>query len=132
MLPAANIERRLAVILAADVVAYSALAETDEFAAVLLLRQLREDIIKPSLARHGGRLFKEMGDCFLAEFKDAAEAMLAAADIQRGLKTWQDDDPPRMRVAIHSGNVIVEGDDLLGDAINIASRIQAFAPPGGV
>jgi adenylate cyclase len=133
MAPASNIERKLAVILAADVVAYSAIAEADEFGAVLMLRELRELIIKPSLAKHGGRLFKEMGDCFLAEFGDAVEATLAAADIQRTLKKMPEaDDVPQLRIAVHSGNVIVEGSDLLGDAINIASRIQAFAPPGGL
>jgi len=127
-------KRRLAVIMAADVVGFSRLAESDETATVAALAALRRSQIDPAVAEHGGRIFKTTGDGVLAEFGSAVQAVICAVDIQRAIGPGADPDAKRLvlRIGIHVGDVLVSGDDLLGDGVNIASRIEGEAPPGGI
>ncbi len=129
-------ERRLAAILAADVVGYSRLMELDETGTLAALKSHREDIINPSIAEHHGRVVKLMGDGILAEFASVVDAMQCAAQIQTGLAKKNASVPDEMqmewRVGINVGDVIVEGDDIYGDGINIASRLEGLAEPGGI
>lgn len=127
-------KRRLAVIMAADVVGFSRLAEKDETATVAALAALRRNLIDPAVTEHGGRIFKTTGDGVLAEFGSAVQAVICAVDIQRGIGPGGDPDAKRLvlRIGIHVGDVLVSGDDLLGDGVNIASRIEGEAPPGGI
>ncbi len=120
--------RRLAAILAADVVGYSRRVAADEAGTLTRLRELREDVIEPAIARHSGRLFKAMGDGFLAEFASAVEAVGCARAIQQA----NVDGSLPLRIGIHVGDVVVQGDDLMGDGINIAARIERVADSGGI
>src|ERR1019366_4796358 len=128
--------RRLAAILAADVVGYSRLVSANEADALKQLSALRHEIIEPNIAKHSGRLFKVMGDGFLAEFASAVQAVTCAIAIQveteRAADPLDDTRKMRLRVGIHVGDVMVEGDDLMGDGVNIASRLESIAAPGGV
>jgi adenylate cyclase len=129
-------ERRLAAILAADVVGYSRLMERDETGTLAALKSHREDIINPSIAEHRGRVVKLMGDGILAEFPSVVDAMQCAARIQTGLAKKNANVPEELqmdwRIGINVGDVIVEGDDIYGDGINIASRLEGLAEPGGI
>jgi adenylate cyclase len=125
--------RRLVVIAVFDVVGFSRVVEADEDVALAAWRALRREV-DPMLARGGGRIFKSLGDGLLVEFTDPISATRTALQVQAataalalpgGLKLT-------MRCAIHMGDVVVDGDDLLGDGINIASRLQEHAPAGGV
>jgi TolB-like protein/class 3 adenylate cyclase len=128
--------RRLAAILAADVVGYSRLVSADEADALARLATLRREIIEPTIARHSGRLFKVMGDGFLVEFASAVQAVTCAIAIQGETEAagaaLSDDKKMRLRIGIHVGDVMVEGDDLLGDGVNIAARLESIATPGGI
>jgi adenylate cyclase len=128
--------RRLAAILAADVVGYSRLVSADESDALARLGALRRDIIEPNIAKHSGRLFKIMGDGFLAEFGSAVQAVTCAMAIQteteQAASALDDAEKMRLRIGIHVGDVMVEGDDLMGDGVNIAARLESIAAPGGV
>ncbi len=124
-----RVERRLAAILAADVVGYSSLIERDETGTRALLNAAFDKIIAPAFERHRGRLFKTMGDGYLAEFASVVEAVECAASIQR---SFSDHNDLTLRIGINLGDVIVEGDDLHGDGINVAARIEALAEPGGI
>lgn len=128
--------RRLVAILAADVVGYSRLVSVDEAGALARLAALRGSIIEPSVAAHSGRLFKIMGDGFLVEFASAVQAASCAIAIQKETEAVASavDDAKRMRlrIGIHVGDVLVEGEDLLGDGVNIAARLEGIAEPGTV
>ena len=128
-------ERRLAAILAADVVGYSRLMEADEEATVRTLGTYRE-IIEGLVASHHGRVFGSAGDSVIAEFASPVEAVRCAVDIQRELEAHNVDLPEdrrmRLRIGINLGDVIVEGDNLLGDGVNIAARLETLADPGGI
>jgi len=128
--------RRLAAILAADVVGYSRLVSADEAGALARLGVLRRDIIEPNIASHSGRLFKTMGDGFLVEFASAVQAATCAMRIQNETEAaahgLDDAGKMRLRIGIHVGDVMVEGDDLLGDGVNIAARLEGIAEPGGI
>jgi TolB-like protein/class 3 adenylate cyclase/thioredoxin-like negative regulator of GroEL len=128
-------ERRLAAILAADVVGYSRLMEADEEATARRLGNYRE-IIEGLVARHHGRVFGSAGDSFIAEFASPVEAVRAAAEIQRELEAHNVELPEerrmRLRIGINLGDVMVEGDNLLGDGVNIAARLETLAEPGGI
>jgi class 3 adenylate cyclase/pimeloyl-ACP methyl ester carboxylesterase len=128
--------RRLAAILAADVVGYSRLVSVDEAGALAGLAVLRRNIIEPSVAAHSGRLFKTMGDGFLIEFSSAVQAASCAIAIQEQTEAIAsavgDARRMRLRIGIHVGDVMVEGDDLLGDGVNIAARLEGVAAPGSV
>jgi adenylate cyclase len=122
--------RRLAGILAADVVGYSAMVGTDEPATLARVRTLRGEVVEPVAATHGGRLFKTTGDGFLIAFASAVLALRCAIAIQERLRS--DPEGLRLRIGVHQGEVVVEGDDLLGDGVIIAARLEPLAEPGGI
>jgi class 3 adenylate cyclase len=128
-------ERRLAAILVADVSGYSRLVHEDEAATVARLAALRRQI-DDTLAEHGGRVVSSAGDGFLADFGSALDAVAAALEIQRRLEEGQRDTPEAQRllfrIGLNLGDVLEQQDDLFGDAINVAARIQELAPPGGI
>jgi adenylate cyclase len=129
-------ERRLAAIIAADVVGYSRLVGLDEAGTLTMLRDLRREAIDPLLAAHGGRVVKTMGDGLLLEFASAVNAVQCAVDMQRGLaergKTVAADRRIVFRIGVHVGDVVIEGEDILGDGVNIAARLETVADPGGI
>ena len=125
-----KVQRRLAGILAADVVGYSAMVGTDEPATLARVRTLRTDLIEPVAATHGGRLFKTTGDGFLVAFASAVQALRCAIAIQERLRS--EPDGLRLRIGVHQGEVVAEGDDLLGDGVIIAARLEPLAEPGGI
>lgn len=129
-------QRRLAAILAADVVGYSRLVGLDEDGTLLRLGLLVKDTIQPLIASHGGRIFKLNGDSVLAEFPSAVEAVDCALGLQRALLRSEADMPEDrriiLRIGVHVGDVVAEGSDLLGDGVNVASRLEALAEPHGV
>jgi adenylate cyclase len=128
--------RRLAAILAADVVGFSKLIGEDEAGTLAALREIRRGIVNPILAEHGGRIFKLMGDGMLAEFPSAVQALRAAIGIQEKLRQRNREglpgNPIEVRIGLHQGDVVVEGTDLLGDGVNIAARLESLAKPGGI
>ncbi len=129
-------QRRLAAILAADVVGYSRLMEQDEAGTFERLRAYRKELIEPEVAQHQGRVFKLMGDGLLAEFASVVEAVECAAVVQRAMAERNaglaEDRRIDLRIGINLGDVIVEGDDRYGDGVNIAARLQQLAEPGGI
>ena len=128
-------ERRLTTILAADVAGYSRLMGEDEQATLALLKTSRE-MIAAEIARHRGRIVNTAGDSVLAEFPSVVNAVECAVRIQRDLTERNATRPPdrRMdfRIGINLGDVLIEGDDLFGEGVNVAARLQALAEPGGV
>jgi adenylate cyclase len=126
-----RVQRRLAAILAADVVGYSALMERDEEATYREFERLKRELIEPSLARHEGRLIKTTGNGALAEFASPLAAMRCAVEIQDQLAL--SGSPLKLRIGLNLGDVIVGQDgDLYGDGINIAVRLEGIADPGGI
>ena len=121
-------QRRLAAILVADVVGYSKLVGSDEAGTLAELQTLRSSVIEPAIAKHAGRLFKAVGDGFLVEFASAVQAVEAAQAIQQA----NAEGGLPLRIGIHVGDVVVQGDDLMGDGINVAARIEAVADAGGI
>jgi len=130
------VERKLAVILAADVVGYSALMERDEEGTFARLRAGRKELFEPAIAKRHGRVFKLMGDGLLAEFGSVVDAVECAVTVQRGLVERNADLPEdqkiRVRIGINLGEVIVEGGDMYGEGVNIAARLEQIAEPGGI
>ena len=128
--------RRLCAILAADVAGYSRLIGRDERGTITRLKALRTGLIDPAFARHGGRIVKLMGDGALVEFGSAVDAVEAAVEIQRGMAALDLDRPEedriRFRLGVNLGDVIVDGDDILGDGVNVAARLEGLAEPGGI
>ena len=131
-----RVERRLSAILAADVAGYSRLMHNDEEATHAKLTALLTDAVDPAIAEHGGRIVKNTGDGFLAEFPSAVEAVRAAVQFQTRIKelTIGDAEDRRIafRVGINIGDVIVEPHDIFGDGVNIAARLESIAEPGGI
>ena len=129
-------ERRLAVILAADVVGFSALMERDEAGTFERLKAGRKELFEPEIERHHGRIFKLMGDGLLAEFISVVDAVECAVSLQRGLaernSVLTSDQHIEVRIGINLGEVIVEGEDRYGEGVNIAARLQQIAEPGGI
>jgi adenylate cyclase len=134
--PLAREQRKLAAILAADVVGYSRLMGRDESGTLARLHEHRRGRLEPSLARYGGRLVKLTGDGALAEFPSAVDALSAAIEFQQAMAKANREQPRDtalvFRIGLHLGDLIVEGDDLYGDGVNIAARLEAEAPPGGI
>ncbi len=128
-------ERRLAAILAADVVGYSRLVGEDEEGTLRTLGACRE-VIDGLVTEHRGRVFGSAGDSVVAEFSSPVEAVRCAANIQRNLEHRNADLPEdrrmRFRIGINLGDVIVEGDDLLGDGVNVAARLETLSDAGGI
>jgi TolB-like protein/class 3 adenylate cyclase len=134
--PPSRVERRLSAILAADVVGYSRLMHNDEEITHTKLTALLADGVEPAIAEHGGRIVKNTGDGFLAEFPSAVEALRAAIQFQTRIKELTIDDMEdgriAFRVGINIGDVIVEPHDIFGDDVNIAARLESIAEPGGI
>jgi len=131
-----RIQRRLAAILAADVVGYSRLIEADEEGTRARLRRLQSELIEPRIAADGGRVVKTMGDGILAEFPSAVDAVRNALAFQSSMAERNAELPEDQRlvfrVGVNVGDVIVEGDDIQGDGVNVAARIEGLGEPGGV
>ncbi len=130
-----RIQRRLVAILAADVVGYSRLMERDETTTLTELKGRWNEVVEPLVARHEGRIFKRIGDGMLVEFGSAVSAVECAAEVQKAMAAVNDDPEGRsivLRVGVHLGDVMVDGSDLYGDGVNVASRIEGLADPGGV
>ena len=131
-----RVERRLLAILAADAAGYSRLMHNDEEATHAKLMVLLTDAVAPAIAEHGGRIVKNTGDGFLAEFPSAVEAVRAAIQFQTSIKelTIGDAEDRRitLRVGINIGDVIVEPHDIFGDGVNVAARLESIAEPGGI
>ncbi len=131
-----QVARRLAAIMAADVVGYSRLMEANEERTLEALRRHRRDFFDPTVARHGGRIFKVMGDGLLIEFGSVINAARCAVEIQHGMLTRNDGVPEdrqiKFRIGIHLDDIIVEGDDFYGEGVNMAARLEGLARPGGI
>jgi TolB-like protein/class 3 adenylate cyclase/tetratricopeptide (TPR) repeat protein len=129
-------ERRLAVIVAADVVGYSALMERDEAGTFERLKAGRKELFEPEIERHHGRIFKLMGDGLLAEFSSVVDAVECAVALQRGLAernaTFPEEDKIQVRIGVNLGEVIVEGEDRFGEGVNVAARLEELAGPGDI
>jgi TolB-like protein/tetratricopeptide (TPR) repeat protein len=129
-------QRRLAAILAADVVGYSRLMEQDEVGTLAALKARRKQLVEPLLAKYSGRIFKITGDGLLAEFGSAVDAVQCAIDLQRAMAEANAGQPEGrtivIRIGVNLGDVIVEGSDRFGDSINIAARLESNAEPGGI
>src|SRR5215831_12739948 len=129
-------QRKLAAILAADVVGYSRLMGRDESGTLARLRKNRAERLDPVLAKYGGRLVKLIGDGALVEFGSAVDALSAAIEFQQVMAEANCDQPADdalvFRIGLHLGDLIVDGDDLYGDSVNIAARLEAQPPPGGI
>src|SRR6516165_10136053 len=129
-----RVGRRLAAIVAADVAGYSRLMGLDEEATHAKLTGLRADAVSPAIADHGGRIVKNTGDGFLAEFPSAVEAVRAAMQFQTRINDLTIGDPEDERIAfrvgINIGDIIVEPHDIFGDSVNIAARLESIAEPG--
>jgi len=129
-------ERRLAAILAADVVGYSALMEQDEAGTFARLIKGRKELFEPEIARHHGRIFKLMGDGLLAEFGSVVDAVECAVSLQRGVAERNaavaDAEQVHIRIGVNLGEVIVEGDDRYGEGVNVATRLEQLAKAGEV
>ncbi len=130
------LERRLAVLMSADLVGFTRLMERDEAGTWAQLRALRKDAIDPAIDQNGGVIFKTTGDGMLAEFKSAVDAVQASVAVQNAVYLRNKEVPPEQRltfrVGIDQGDVIVDGDDLIGDAVNVAARLEGICQPGGV
>jgi len=131
-----RVQRRLAAILAADVVGYSRLMEADEQGTLEVLKARRRDILAPLIARYRGRLVKVMGDGVLVEFASAVDAVQCAVDLQYGTAEANDRLPDSrrviLRIGINLGDIIVDGSDLYGDGVNVAARLEALGEPGDI
>src|SRR5215218_3952041 len=136
LMPNTRAERRLAAILAADVVGYSRLVEHDEEATLTAFRELHRDIIDPLLAEYRGRIIKLMGDGALAEFGSVVDAVSCARAVQVRVAEQQEAVVPErrivFRIGINLGDVVVEDGDLLGDGVNIAARLEQLCEPGEI
>ena len=132
----ARVERRLAAILAVDVAGYSRLIGADEVGTLAALKARRREVVDPAIAQHHGRIVKTTGDGMLVEFPSVVDAVRCAVELQRGMADRERDlaenQRLRFRVGINIGDVIVEGDDIFGDGVNIAARLEALAEPGGI
>jgi adenylate cyclase len=131
-----RVDRRLAAILAADVVGYARLMGHDEAGTLERLKTHRKELIEPLLAEHRGRIVKLMGDGVLCEFGSVVDAVACAVAIQRGMAEREtgipEDQKIRFRMGINTGDVIIEGDDIYGDGVNVAARLEGLAEPGGI
>lgn len=135
-MPESAVDRRLAAILAADVVGYSRLMAADESATHARFKAMRSDLIEPAVGTHGGRVVKLMGDGMLIEFPSVVGAVDCAVSIQRNLQAREQDLPEderiHLRIGINLGDIIHDDDDIYGDGVNVAARLEALAEPGDI
>jgi adenylate cyclase len=130
-----RINRKLAAILAADVVGYSRLMASNEEGTLAALKQHRQTVFEPAVAAHQGRIVKLIGDGTIVEFASVVDAVNCALSVQRSGDSRQDESLlPKivLRIGINLGDVIIEGDDIYGDGVNIAARLEPVAEPGGI
>ena len=128
--------RRLAAILAADVASYSRLMGADESGTLQALKAIRAELIDPTIAAHSGRLVKTTGDGLLVEFSSVIDALRCATEVQTSMAERNASVPAdkriEFRIGVHQGDVVIEDDDIFGDAVNIAARLEGLAEPGGI
>src|SRR5215472_7151804 len=131
-----RVERRLAAILAADVAGYSRLIGADEEGTLARLKSHRREVIDPKIGERKGRIVKTTGDGLLVEFGSVIDALRCATEIQTGMAARKALDPADLqiefRIGIHQGDVVVEDGDIFGDGVNVASRLETLAEPGGI
>ena len=131
-----RVQRRLAAIVASDVVGYSKMMGRDEAGTLARLKKLRSEFLHPKVSEYGGRVVKTTGDGTLSEFASAVDAVSHAVDVQRGMADRNKDLPPdqqiRLRVGINVGDIIIDEDDIYGDGVNVAARLEALAEPDGI
>ncbi len=135
-MPAERVERRLAAIFAGDIAGYSRLMGADEEGTLRQLKAHRKDLVDPKISEHRGRIVKTTGDGMLVEFGSVVDAVRCAVDIQRAMAERNADVPAdkriEFRVGVNVGDIIIEGDDIFGDGVNIAARLEGIAEPGGI
>ena len=128
--------RRLAAIVIADVVGYTRLMERDDTGTYARVRLIRDEVVDPAILSHGGRIVKTAGDGLVAEFTSALAALRASIQIQRQMQTRNasatTDERIDYRIGVNLGDIMVEGNDIAGDGVNVASRLEALAEPGGI
>src|SRR5215467_6614510 len=131
-----RVDRRLAAIFAADIAGYSRLMASDEEGTLRQLKAHRKQLIDPKITEHRGRIVKTTGDGALVEFVSVVDAVRCAVDIQRGMNQRNTDVPAdkriQFRIGINVGDIIIDGDDIFGDGVNVAARLEALADPGGI
>ena len=131
-----RVERRLAAILAADVVGFSRLVRADEEATLAVVGALISDVIQPAIEDHRGRVFKKMGDAVLAEFGSSVDAVRCAIAVQQAIAdrnvATEQEQRVAFRIGLHVGDVVVDGDDIQGDGVNVAARMEGLAAPDGI
>jgi TolB-like protein/class 3 adenylate cyclase len=131
-----RLDRRLSAVLAADVAGYGRLVSTDEEGTIGQLKAHRALLFDPKLAEHNGRLVKTTGDGLLAEFASVVDAVRCAVDVQRGMATRNaeviEDKRIEFRIGVHVGDIIIEDNDIFGDGVNVAARLEGLAQPGGI
>jgi len=131
-----RVERRLAAVLAADVAGYSRLMGVDEEGTLAQLKAIRKALLDPAIAAHRGRVVKTTGDGLLVEFASAVDAARGAAEVQRSMAKQNIDVPQdariEFRIGIHVGDIIIDDNDIFGDGVNIAARLEGIAEPGGI
>jgi len=129
-------ERRLAAILLTDMVGYSRLMGLDEEGTIARQKAHREEIIDPKISAHGGRIVKSTGDGVLVEFPSVVDAVKCAVDVQQAMAVSEADVPEERRIhyriGINLGDIVIDGDDILGDGVNVAARLEGLADPGGI
>src|SRR3981189_2058700 len=135
-LTGAHVERRLVAVLAADVAGYSRLMGADEEGTLAQLKAIRKALVDPTFAMHRGRIVKTTGDGMLVEFASAVDAARGAAEVQRSMAKQNikvpQDTRIEFRIGIHVGDVIIDDNDIFGDGVNIAARLEGIAEPGGI
>src|SRR5215472_11697896 len=129
-------QRRLAAIVSADVAGYSRLMGRDESGTLVALKAIRLEVVDPAIVSHGGRIVKTTGDGLLLEFPSVVNAVRCAVEVQTAMADRAagiaEDRRIAFRIGINLGDIIVEGDDIFGDGVNVAARLQEIAAPGGI
>ena len=131
-----DLERKLTAILAADVVSFSKYMSQDEEGTLGLVKRLEREILTPIVKEHNGKIFKKMGDGYLADFPSVVGALKAAIDIQNSLQrtklSYPDNVTLKLRIGVNSGDVIIDDEDIYGDGVNLAVRVQSICNPSAI
>src|SRR4029434_10457610 len=134
--PEERVDRRLAAIFAGDIAGYGRLMGAEEKGTLHRLKAHRKELVDPKITEHRGRVVKTTGDGMLVEFVSVVDAVRCAVDIQRGMAERNSEVPAdkriEFRVGINVGDIIIDGDDIFGDGVNVAARLEALAEPGGI
>src|SRR5213596_1872405 len=132
-MPEDRVDRRLAAIFAGDIAGYSRLMGVDEEGTLRQLKAHRKELVDPKVTKHRGRIVKTTGDGLLVEFVSVVDAVRCAIEWQRGVaerNAGTSDDRIEFRIGVHQGDIVVEGDDIFGDGVNVAARLEGIAEPG--